>query len=208
MIAARTATHQWRSSLQGSLKPTPAGTWLRYDGFGPPLAAYMPDLKKGPVSIVWKGHVSASQLRDFFVDASKRVCGECVPYYRTRVLMPTKEDTAAAWDVPPLENFSDFRFVRFECAWATARDREEDRAPSETAAALVSWASLDEPADSVQESVGVYSERDAIKVLLGRIADLVATTAIFSNDSKLEHFKQVRTALEALKSDLAEAVPV
>jgi len=194
--------------MLGRLITTPAGAWLRYSEFGPPLACYMPELKHGAVSVVWKGLVDATQLREFFVAAAKTLCSNGLPYYRTRILTPTERGTAEAWDQPPLEKFGgDVRFVRFECTPAPRRD---PKTVNEAAPTLITWAVLDEPEDSAQESMGVYLNRDDLELLLSEIETLVAKTAssaAFPRRPGLEDYRagQIRSALQALKSDLAEA---
>ena len=114
--------------MLGNLIPSDGGAWLRYDAFGPPLAAYAADLTKGPVTVLWKGWIDAPHLQKFFADLARVVSANEKVRYRTRVLSRTDRDVVKSPDAPPLGRLArEARFVRFECATAASAEEPELR---------------------------------------------------------------------------------
>jgi hypothetical protein len=195
--------------MLGNLIPSPSdgGAWVRYDTFGPPLAAYAADLTKGPITVLWKGWVDVHHLQKFFADAARVVsANEKVEKvrYRTRILSRTDRDVVDSPDAPPLGRLAqEAQFVRFECAPATS-DEEPESDPF-----LIAWANLDEePEEGAQESIGVYFRREDMPVIIPQIEPFVVNTAAsrsFPRDPGLATIRSERTkdALQALQQDLA-----
>ena len=78
--------------MLGNVIPGDGGAWLRYDAFGPPLAAYAANLISGPVTVLWKGSVDVSHLQKFFADAARVISSNERVRYRTWILTRTDRD--------------------------------------------------------------------------------------------------------------------
>jgi hypothetical protein len=188
----------------GYVIPGDGGTWLRYDAFGPPLAAYAANLISGPITLLWRGSVDVPHLQRFFADAARVVSPNEKVRYRTRILTRTDRDVAESPDGPPLGRLAQAaRFVRFECLPAASAEGSEPNP------FLVAWANLDEePEENAQESIGVYFRRGDMPAVLPQIEPLVIGTAAsrsFPRDPRLTPTRsaQTKNALQALQQDLA-----
>jgi hypothetical protein len=185
--------------MLGNLIPRDGGAWLRYDAFGPPLAAYAVNLTSGPITVLWRGSIDLPHLQKFFADAARVVSSNEKVRYRTRILARADRDVVESPDAPPLGRLAQSaRFVRFECV---PEGGEADPF-------LIAWANLDEePEENAQESIGVYFRRKDMSVLLPQIEPLVIDTAAsrsFPRGPGLAPARLERTkhALQALQQDL------
>lgn len=198
------------AEMLGKMSPANGGSWVRYDNFGPPLAAYADDLASGPITILWQGSVDVPSLRKFVSDAVEVVSpGERV-VYRTRILSGTDQEVVygtrqevKSFDAPPLGRLGHAaRFVRFECVPAISAARREANP------VLIAWAILDKAEEDTQESIGVYLRREHMKVLRPQIKSLVINTAVSKSFPNSPDFAAIRStstkkALDALSQDLS-----
>jgi hypothetical protein len=200
------------AEMLGKMSPANGGSWVRYDNFGPPLAAYADDLASGPITILWQGSVDVPSLRKFVSEAIEVVSrGERV-VYRTRILSGTdqevvyrtRQEELKSFDAPPLGRLGQAaaRFVRFECLPANSAARRD------TNPVLIAWAILDKAEENTQESIGVYLRREHMKVLRPQIESFVIDTAVSKSFPNGPEFAATRSrstknALDALSLDLS-----
>jgi hypothetical protein len=185
--------------MLGTITQVNGGTWVRYDAFGPPLAAFAADLTNGPLTILWKGSVDIWDLQKFFFDAAHAVLPRDRIFYRTRTLSPTDRDVVESADKPEIGRLAqEARFVRFECSSVAGGVGEDLPDPT-----LIAWAMLDTQEDESQESIGIYLRREDIKAIRPQIEAFLSDTVLArSLPSGAVRVDLTRRALDALSQDL------